>query len=83
MDKEMETDDLTLARYLRVEGAPMIRTYKRNHRIHFVFDDKGGRAQRLADMFYNSRDGKRAHDLIRQYRLVRDIAQDIRNGVRV
>jgi len=82
MEKYMETDDLTLACYLRVEGVPMIRTYKAKHKIWFVFDNQGGRATRLTDVFYNSPDGKRCHDLIRQYRLVRGLALDLRDGVR-
>jgi hypothetical protein len=82
MEKEIETDDLTLACYLRVEGVQMTRTYRTGHRVLFVFRDQGGRAKRLADTFYNSRDGKRCHDLIKQYRVVRTLAMDIRDGGR-
>ena len=83
-EKETQTDDLTLACYLNTEGVPLVRTYrdKESYRIFFVFDDQDGRVKRLTQVFYNSPDGKRAHDLIRQYRVVRSLAIDLWDGVR-
>jgi hypothetical protein len=81
-ENQYETDDLTLASYLRVEGVPMIRTYRARHRIWFTFSNEDGRAERLADEFYDSPEGKRAHDLVREYRMVRGLALNLRDGGR-
>jgi hypothetical protein len=82
MEKQFETDDLTLASYLRVEGVPMLRAYRSDHKIWFVFSNEGDRASKKANEFYDSPDGKRCHDLVRQYRLVRGLALDMREGVK-
>ena len=76
MEDEINVDDLVLAAYLRIEKVPMVRTFQDGHKVYFVFSDVGGRATEVQSQYYDSIAGKRAHDIVREYRICRTLALD-------
>ena len=72
-----ETSSLNEATFLRVEGYSMFKTERRTQRVWFIFEPD---ARDGAACYFRSPEGKRAHDLLRMYRILRSLALDVKEA---